>query len=533
MKSFKRALSLSLSLLTVIALLFPLASCKPTSTPSQTTDSTTSGTQPPETPPSEIEMPTLLCDYYDTVNIDKVSTTPTFSPSLSSPEDSARSVIIPHFSVDSHMVLQRRAVNLIRGRTSDSHIAVSFMGELYYGVVDGGYFEVHLPPFEAAESLELIIISDSARLTLTDICIGEVFLLGGQSNMVWALGWSGDIHADDIAGANDENIRIMRLNHTESSYEMSAPEGDVSWERINPQAAKSFSAVGYLFGKQISETLEVPVGLVQAAVSGSSLAFWLPRDAYNEYTASGKNAYFSSASGNTMPCLGYNGMISPLIGMRFRGMLWYQGETNTQDSEYYFDQLSLLIETYRENFNAPTMCVTVIELAKSTSDRAPKWEPIKAAQWRASQELSNVAYSCSIDLGYHVDVHPKDKTMYAKRAADSTLSKFFGIETAPFPQVIDAERIDGNMVELTLDGGDGFELRNGTNGIEISEDGINFVQASAAAIDGNKLTVMGNIPINYLRYGVIYYDGETDFSKHVTVYNSEGNPLDQFRLKLD
>jgi sialate O-acetylesterase len=378
-----------------------------------------------------------------------------------------------------------------------------------------------------------VIISDTSRLTLKDVCVGEVFLLGGQSNMVWTLAWSEDIHRNEIESATQENIRIMRLNHTESHYELADAEGDVAWSRVNPEVVKTFSAVGFMFGKRIQEELDVPVGLVQSAVSGSSLAFWLPRDAYNEYIASGKTAYSSTSSGNLIPCLGYNGMIAPLVGMRFRGMVWYQGETNTQDSAFYFDQLSLLIETYRENFNAPLMSVTVIELAKATADHALKWEPIKAAQQRAAAEIENVALSVSIDLGYHVDVHPRDKTMFAKRAAEITLNKFFGVEISPFPTVTDACRIYDNMVALTLSGGSEFLLKNGANGFEVSVDGKTFVPATGALIDGNTLNILSNETINYVRYGVIYYDGETDFTKHVTVYNAEGNPLDQFTIKID
>ena len=490
-------------------------------------------TPPDQTPSEDIQMPSYLCDITDTVNLDKVSLTPTFQGSLSAPEDECRQVIQPHFTVDSHMVLQRRAVNLIRGKTTDAHVAVSFGDTLYYGAVTNGAFEVYLPPMEAMENRELVILTDSARLTLTDVCVGEVFLLSGQSNMVWSLAWSEDIHKNEIENATQENIRIMRLNHTESQYELTDPEGDVAWMRVNPEAVKTFSAIGFLFGKRMQEELDVPVGLVQAAVSGSTLAFWLPRDAYNEYVATGKNVYSSASSGNLMPCLGYNGMISPLIGMRFRGMLWYQGEANTQDSDHYFDQLSLLIQTYRENFNAPLMAVTVVELAKATPDHAEKWAPVKAAQQRAAAEIENVALSVSIDLGYHVDVHPRDKTVYAKRAAEITLNKFFGMEIAPFPSVASASRIQDTMVTLTLTGGSAFLLKNGANGFEVSADGLRFIPADQVELDGDTLTILSAEPINYVRYGVIYYDGETDFSKHVTVYNAEGNPLDQFTLKID
>ena len=531
MKSFIRV--------SVLLLLFVTAFCSCTSrvpNPAETTvgqNTTDSVEINTSNETEEPKMPSLLCEMTDTVHLEDVLTEPTFIVATNLPEDSEREIIVPHFTVNAHMVLQRRAVNLIRGRTKDAHVAVSFCGKTFYGTVTDGAFEVYLPPMEAEVQKELVILTDTAKLTLHDVCIGECFLLGGQSNMVWSLGWSGTLHADDIAGATEENLRILRMNHTESDYERTDAEGNVTWEKISPTVAKTFSAVGYLFGKRIYEELNVPVGLVQAAVSGSSIAFWFPRDAYRDYIAGGGVAYSSASSGNLTPCLGYNGMIAPLIGMRFRAMIWYQGETNTSDNLYYGEELALLINTYRENFNAPLMGVTIIELPKATADHAEKWAPIKAAQQKNASEIENVALSISIDLGYHVDVHPRDKSEYARRAAEITLNRFFGMEISPFPSVEYFERVDKDMVVLKLTGGSGFELRNGINGFEVSADGITYVPILQTLLEDDTLTILAEQPFHYLRYGVIYYPGVTDFTKHITLWNTEGNPMDQFILQID
>ncbi len=481
-----------------------------------------------------INMPSCLCDNIDTVNIEYVSTRPTFTIPSSLPEDESGNVIDPHFTVGSSMVLQRRAVNLVRGRTTDAHAAVRFGDETYYGAVNDGRFEVYLPPMEAADGRDLVIMTDTAKKTLENVCVGEVFLLGGQSNMVWSLGWSGSLHDSDVEGATEENIRVLRMNHTESEYERADAEGDVAWTPISPEVAKNFSAVGYLFGKRIHSELGIPVGLVQAAVSGSTIAFWFPRDAYDEYIANGGVAYSSSSSGNLMPCLGYNGMIAPLIGMRFRGMVWYQGETNTSDAAYYCRELTKLIETYREKFLSPLLSVTIVELPKSTADRAEKWALVRAAQKEAARTLENVVLSISIDLGYAADIHPREKTEYARRAAEATLAGFFGFDTSPYPEIVSAERVSETAVSLKLTGGSSFELRNGARGFEVSSDGTTYVPASGVELNVDTLLVSSDSPIRSVRYGVIYYDTETaDFSKHLTVFNAEGNPLDQFVISSD
>lgn len=531
MKSKHRLLALLLCVLTVSG----VCACRRSSDVEETTPQ--SGTADPQTNDAEeIRMPMYLCDQIDAVHIDRVQTEPTFAASENLPEDATQDVIVPHFTVGSSMVLQRRAVNLIRGTTADEHIAVLFGGERYYGTVSDRNFEVYLPPMEAAEGKDLVILTDTAKLTLSDVCVGEVFLLSGQSNMVWSLGWSGKIHMDEIENATEKNIRVLRMNHTESEYERADAEGTVEWQPISPEVAKNFSAVGYLFGKRLYSELNLPIGLVQAAVSGSTLAFWLPADAYREYLAAGNEAYSSTSSGNLMPCLGYNGMVAPLVGMRFRGVVWYQGEANTSDNSYYAKQLTKLIQTYREKFRAPDLAFTVVELPKATPtatvDYPEKWAPIKAAQQQVARETENVALSVSIDLG-HTDVHPTDKTVYARRAAEITLNRFFGVAIDPFPAIAGTKRVSETVVSLTLEGGSGFFLQNGKNGFEVSEDGKLFVPAADVQLTENELTVIAEIPIRYVRYGVIFYENEPDFAKHITVYNHEGNPMDQFLLSVE
>lgn len=531
MKGGYRLLALLLCLFTV----FGVCACRHDPGGEETTPQ--SGTGDPQTNDAEeIRMPMYLCDKIDAVHIDRVMTTPTFAVPENLPEDAAQAVIVPHFTVGSSMVLQRRAVNLIRGTTAGEHIAVAFGDEQYYGTVANGKFEVYLPPMEAAEGKDLVILTDTAKRTLSNVCVGEVFLLNGQSNMVWSLGWSGDIHKDVIESATEKNIRVLRMNHTESEYERADAEGNVEWQTISPEIAKNFSAVGYLFGKRLHSELNIPIGLVQAAVSGSTLAFWLPADAYREYIAAGNEAYSSTASGNLMPCLGYNGMVAPLVGMRFRGVVWYQGEANTSDNLFYAKQLTKLIQTYREKFSAPNLAFTVMELPKATPtatiDYPEKWAPIKAAQRQVASETENVAFSVSIDLG-HTDVHPTNKTVYARRAAEITLNKFFGIAIDPFPTVAATQRISETIVSLTLEGGSGFSLQNGKNGFEVSTDGNTFIPATDVQLTGNELFVIAETPIRYVRYGVIFYAGEPDFAKHITVYNAEGNPMDQFLLYIE
>ena len=448
-------------------------------------------------------------------------------------EDPCGRVIEPHFTVGDHMVLQRGKRNRLFGTTKDDRIAALFGGKVYYGSVQNREFTIELPPMEACEGRELCLVTPTACRRLSDVCVGEVFFVSGQSNMMWTLGMSSDaIHGADIQNATEENIRILQMTHHESAYERVDAEGNVCWERISPERAKTFSAVGYLFGKRMHRELGVPIGLVHAAVSGSTIACWLPRDLRAAYVKSGEPSYANEKFGNLTPCMGYNGMAAPLAGLCVGGMVWYQGEGNAVDGTHYFGQLSLLIQAYRRLFRDERLPITVVELPKATAWHAEKWPPVRAAQQRAAREIENVTMAVSIDFG-HTDVHPTDKTEYARRVAEATLERFYGIPSAPFPRVAKAERIDGTTVAFTLEGGDGFVRKNYGRGFDTSSDGLTYTPAAKVTLEGNRLTVFAEAPIKAVRYGVRFYPNEPDFKKHLSIYNVEGNPLDQFYQTVD
>lgn len=449
------------------------------------------------------------------------------------PEDTDRRVIEPHFTVGDHMVLQRCAQNIIRGFTRDDRVAVIFGGNTYFGSVERGRFSVMLPPMEATEGENLVIVTPTARLTLCNVCVGEVIFLGGQSNMVWMLGMSDEtIHGKDIEEATEQGIRVLCMTHHESAYERVDAEGDVRWKPISPNIAKNFSAIGYLYGKRLHRELKVPIGLVHAAISGSNIACWFPRAARESYVATGRPSYSNEKFGNLTPCLGYNAMVAPLGGLRVGSMLWYQGEGNAMDGAHYFAQLSVLIAEYRRHFGNDSMPITVVELPKATEWHVEKWPPLRAAMQRAAREIDNVTMSVSIDLG-HTDVHPIDKTLYAKRAAEATLERFYNVSFPPFPRIVATEREDATTVTFTLAGGAGFVLKNEGRGFETSQDGTSYQPAKQVLLDGNQLTVCSEHPIVKVRYGVRHYADESDFTKHLSLYNTDGNPLDQFIQIVD
>jgi sialate O-acetylesterase len=109
-------------------------------------------------------------------------------------------------------------------------------------------------------------------ITFKNVMIGEVWICSGQSNMEFQLIRSIN-GAEEVANSNHANIRLFKVPRKISQ----SPEKDMDtgeWQICSPQTSKNFSAVGYFFGRALSEDLDVPIGLIQSALGGTVAESW-------------------------------------------------------------------------------------------------------------------------------------------------------------------------------------------------------------------------------------------------------------------
>jgi sialate O-acetylesterase len=131
-------------------------------------------------------------------------------------------------------------------------------------------------------------------IRLQDVLIGEVWLCSGQSNMAMPLWGEREFFRipdgrEEAAQANYSNIRLFNTNLCAAK----APQGPVQdiagpgWAVCSPESALRFSAVGYFFGKQLWEDLQVPIGLINCSWGGTPIESWISR---RGFAAAGMNA---------------------------------------------------------------------------------------------------------------------------------------------------------------------------------------------------------------------------------------------------
>ena len=178
----------------------------------------------------------------------------------------------------SGMVLQRGKPIPVWG-TADAGetVTVSFNKKQYTVVADEqGRWRVDLPRMKAGGPYELTVDS----LQFTDVLIGDVWLLSGQSNI--------DVHIErvypqyvkEVDSYENLNIKLFRVQNDTDTH---GPKDDIrptsiNWKPLNKQNAWPFSAVGYFLGKRMYEKNKVPQGIIVNSWGGTPIEAWISAD---------------------------------------------------------------------------------------------------------------------------------------------------------------------------------------------------------------------------------------------------------------
>lgn len=178
------------------------------------------------------------------------------------------------------MVLQRDVPLRLWGTARpNEQLEAFFRGTTFSFASDGeGSWVLELPPQAPGGPFELVIKGPSGNLVLKDVLVGDVWLLGGQSNMELPISRTLDLFAAEVEGAENPWIRQFRvpITHNFQGPQKELPRG--TWQAVNPQTVLEFSALGYFFAKAHYERYQIPVGLVLTAVGGSRIEAWLPEE---------------------------------------------------------------------------------------------------------------------------------------------------------------------------------------------------------------------------------------------------------------
>ncbi|MEI8290091.1 MAG: sialate O-acetylesterase [Verrucomicrobiota bacterium] len=393
-----------------------------------------------------------------------------------------------------HMVLQQQQSDPIWGwDTPGTEISVAFSGQHLTTRAGGdGKWVVKFAPLPANATPQSILIQGTSTREIKDVLVGEVWICSGQSNMGFKLAdeWNGDLEA---AAANFPNIRLINVPAL-GTQELQA-DFKAWWQASTPETARKFSAVGFLFGRQIHQILNVPVGLINNAWGGSCAEAWVPRAALEkdsrfnllmESTAKreaellpdqGKAEYERQLadwksecaklgstnppsppekwlSGRARPGNIFAGVLHPLIGFGIKGVIWYQGESNAGRAYEYASLFPFLIEQWRKEWGQGDFPFYWVQLANyhgvSPTPRESSWAELREAQTRTLQ-LTNTGQAVIIDLGEGKNIHPRNKHDVAARLVRWALVKDYGMKLPYRSPELKSLAISSNQAVVTLE----------------------------------------------------------------------------------
>jgi sialate O-acetylesterase len=403
---------------------------------------------------------------------------------------------------------------------------------------DKGKWRVALDPIDVSDPIELTVAGKNT-ITFKDVLIGEVWLCSGQSNMEFPLKRASN--ADEaIKAADHPKMRLFRVGRAYKDE----PQEDLAggkWELCSPQNVGEFTAVGYFFGAELHEKLNMPVGLIQSDWGGTRAEAWMPKATFDSLNLPYEPAWTQEwlhpkqnpASTQPAkerpyeaPAVLYNSMIAPFAGYAMRGAAWYQGETNTAYPVDYRRVLGAMITSWRDAWGEGEFPFLIVQLPNFEGPTRD-WVALRKSQQQVTKDLPNVAMAVTIDLGEAKNIHPTRKQPVGHRLAVLAEKTVYGRDVPYSGPTFKSMQSSGGEITVSFDHADGGLVSKGeVQGFEIAGDDGKFFPAKAK-ITGDDQVVLsadGVASPKMVRYG--WQNNPT-----CTLYNKADLPAAPFEAK--
>jgi len=635
------------------------------------------------------------------------------TPSMA--QDAATALLHPLFQ--DHAVLQRDQPIAVWGRAAPgTAVSVALAGRTVTTRADpGGRWHATLPPTAAGGPYEMSVRAGQVTRVVRDVQMGDVWLCSGQSNMELPV-WRTLDAASEIAAATHPSIRLFTVPKAAAVTPQHDVQAPAAWQPASPDTVREFSAACFYFARELQQTVNVPMGLIQAAWGGSRIEAWTsspalrtqggmdpaldalalyardpaaatrrwgrhwqqwwttregaiagdapwqpdaggtgwqdapstlgawerwgvpalsdyngmvwyrtqvtltaaqaaqgarlelgpvdetdmtwvngvavgsqygpgqarsyplpagllhvganrvvinvldtygdgglagPADAHAVHLDDGTRIVldapwqYRAAPGAAAPppapwqaAAGlstlYNGMIAPLGKYGMRGMLWYQGESNTADGPAYAAKLRSLREDWRSRFGA-RMPLLVVQLAgygaPPVAPAESGWAQVREAQRRVAAEDPHSGLALAIDVGDAYDIHPPNKQVLGRRLARLARHVVYGDRTVDpsGPTARRASRLQG-AVRIVFDDVTDTLVTTGANGpigFELCDAEARHCTYADAVLDGREVVLRSPQAVPGARVRYCWADGPV-----CTLRDSRGAPAGPFDLSL-
>lgn len=427
------------------------------------------------------------------------------------------SQVRPHHIFDNNMVLQRDQPVKIWGWSNPSEqIKIEFGGQIKSTNANqqGEWFTYLDPIIANAKPQDMKVSGKVDSVVFTNVLVGDIWVLGGQSNMEMDL--SRIFHGDaEVLSAHYPNIRLMtipssvgqlpkkdfeRINEYDSWNDRYDKKG--YWFACSPSTVATFSGLGYVFGRRIHMASQIPIGLIDASLGGTTVEAWLSPSTlkkmpennsllkqWNDKEAAydpeedlktkiknwEKRSLVLKSQGlepapkpvapslkpsldRNFPGASYMGMVAIIGGLTVKGVVFHQGYNNALgDSRpaLYAANFKALIHDWRALFGNNNLPFGIMELSAGGEpqtldnyelrmlDPAPY---IREGQFNAFRDVSNTGFVAAYDQQVNW-YHPQKKAEVGERMARWALSTQYGFKLGWEPAIYKSiERLKDRII---------------------------------------------------------------------------------------
>ncbi|BFZ09706.1 hypothetical protein BsWGS_12748 [Bradybaena similaris] len=388
-----------------------------------------------------------------------------------------------HFQ--SHMVLQREPAraNIYGfspnvGQTVNAQLVTPTRTYTYSTTVQKssnatvGIWTVELDAQNADTPANISVTSQGTTLTLTDLIFGDVWICSGQSNMQFPVNHMIDA-ADEKADVNYPNIRIFTVRDRESNVTLDdLVDVGQAWTRPNSGVVGTFSAVCWVYGKNIHKALGHAIGLIHSSWGGTPAEAWSSptalakcgnldtrahkRDDYKVPHSNEERVEQLKVENQNNNTVLWNAMIYPLLKTSIKGAIWYQGESDADGIKqiHYNCTFPEMISDWRLNFHQasngqtdPAFPFGFVQLApynnlpnQTRGFPDIRWHQTADYGYVPNPKMPNTFMAVAIDLpdfnSTYGRIHPRYKKDVGDRLALSGLAIAYGrpeVYQGPFP----------------------------------------------------------------------------------------------------
>jgi len=459
------------------------------------------------------------------------------------------------------MVLQRNKPIRIQGTTTPGEkVTVSIANRHKETSADvSGHWQVTLKAMPAGGPYQLNITSGPDTLSFKDVMLGEVWLCSGQSNMAFSIGESAE-KKEALAHVNEKPIRLFNMKRnlrpSDSAWGTKTQEEanqlqlytPTNWEKASAHNLSSFSAVGYAFGEMLADSLkDITIGLIANAISGSPAEAWVGRSEIEKDTLlskilnnwmenplidswcrkRGKNNLRKATDPNQRhyfePSYLFEAGVLSLAPYTMRGIIWYQGESNTHNPEMYEKLFPALVRSWRNCWKEELPFYYV----QLTSINRPTWPHFRNLQRELMYHIPRTGMIVTHDKGDSLDVHPKQKKEIGRRLAHWALNREYKFSCLPSGPLYRSMKCKGNQAILTFDYADGLTTTDHQPIRSFEVAGENGIFYPAQATIKKKRIILTSPKVDKICKVRYAWQPVT----HANLINREGLPASTFKVE--